>query len=420
MRVTVLGAGVVGVTTAWYLAESGHEVVVVDRQPQPARETSYANGGQVSLSHAEPWANPQAPLKLMKWLGREDAPLLFRPRADPAQWRWGLSFLMECLPRRTRANTLAILSLAKYSGERLRALRAQTGIEYDALARGILHVFTDAREFSRVPARARLLREEGLEAEILDANECIRLEPALAESRVPIAGGLFGPGDESGDARLFTEKLAALADGRGVRFLFGHQAAALETARGQVTGLRVRRSDETVETLVSDAWVVCLGSYSPLLLDQVGERLPIYPVKGYSITVPTDASCLAPTVSITDEERKLVFSRLGNRLRVAGTAELTGYDSSLNASRCGAILNRTLEFFPRAGDRSQVEYWAGLRPATPGNVPLIGRTRYRNLFLNTGHGTLGWTLSCGSAAAMADIVSGRNPDMRFPFRGEIA
>jgi len=420
VRVTVLGAGVVGVTTAWYLLDAGHEVTVVDRQPQPARETSFANGGQISVSHAEPWANPQAPGKVLKWLGREDAPLLFRPRADLAQWRWGMRFLVECLPGRTRANTLAILSLAKYSQERLRALRARTAIDYHCLARGILHVFTDVGEFARVPERAELLREHGLNVEVHSADECLRLEPALDESAAPVAGGLYGPDDESGDARLFTERLAALAAERGARFLFGHHVAGFETSGNRVTGLRAKRGDGSEDSIPSDAWVVCLGSYSPLLLAPLGERLPIYPVKGYSVTVPTGPAYRAPTISITDEERKLVFSRLGNRLRVAGTAELAGYDHSLTLSRCEAILRRTFDLFPRAGDRLNVEYWTGLRPSTPGNVPLIGPTRYANLFLNTGHGTLGWTLSCGSAAALADLVSGRRPDVSFPFHGRNA
>lgn len=417
MRVTVLGAGVVGVTTAWYLLEAGHEVTVVDRQPQPAQETSFANGGQISVSHAEPWANPQAPLKVLKWLGREDAPLLFRPRADLAQWLWGLRFLRECLPARTRANTLAILSLAQYSRERLRALRARTGIEYHCLTRGILHLFTEGAEFARVPQRVQLLRDHGLPAEVLSPEECLRLEPALAESSVPLAGGLYGADDESGDARLFTEKLAALAAGKGARFLFGCQVIGLESAGGRIMGVSVSRGNEDRETLTSDAWVVCLGSYSPLLLAPLGERLPIYPVKGYSVTVPIGPSHRAPTISITDEERKLVFSRLGDRLRVAGTAELAGYDNSLNIARCKPILDRAFGLFPRAGERAKVEFWTGLRPATPGNVPLVGRSRYENLFLNTGHGTLGWTLSCGSAAALADIISGRAPQVEFPFRG---
>ena len=420
MRVTVLGAGVIGVTTAWYLLEAGHEVTVVDRQPQPARETSFANGGQISVSHAEPWANPQAPLKVLKWLGREDAPLLFRPRADLAQWIWGLRFLRECLPARTRTNTLAILSLAQYSGERLRALRDHTGIQYHCLARGILHLFTDEAGFARVPRRAQLLRDHGLPAEVLSPAECVRLEPALAECRVALAGGLYGAHDESGDARVFTERLASLAVRRGARFLLECNVKGLEGTGNRIVGAKVTWGNEGHETLTADAWVVCLGSYSPLLLAPLGERLPIYPVKGYSVTVPTGPSHLAPTVSITDEERKLVFSRLGDRLRIAGTAELAGYDTTLNISRCRPILDRAFGLFPRAGDRTNVEYWTGLRPATPGNVPLVGRTRYENLFLNTGHGTLGWTLSCGSAAALADIVSGRAPQVDFPFRGGTA
>jgi D-amino-acid dehydrogenase len=413
MRVVVLGAGVVGVTSAWYLAQAGHEVTVIDRQPEPARETSYANGGQISVSHAEPWANPRAPAQILKWLGRREAPLLFRPRPDPAQWSWGLRFLAECLPSRTRANTLAILALARHSHARLRQLRAETGIEYNCLTRGILHLFTERSDWQAAGPRAELIRRHGLEAKLLSADECLELEPALGRCRVPLAGGLYAPGDESGDARLFTERLAGLAASLGVAFRFGEQLVKLEAAGSEVVGARLAGGAQ-VET---DAWVVALGSHSPLLLRPLGISLGIYPVKGYSVTLPTGTGYRAPSVSLTDEARKLVFSRLGDRLRVAGTAELAGYDMSLNPARCEAIIKRVFELFPEAGDRSRAELWTGLRPAMPGNVPAIGRTRYRNLFLNTGHGTLGWTLACGSAHALAEIVSGRDPGIDFPFRG---
>lgn len=412
MRVLVLGAGVVGVTSAWYLARAGHEVTVVDRRPEAALETSFANGGQISVSHAEPWANPGAPFKVLKWLGREDAPLLFRPRLDLAQWTWGMRFLAECLPARTRANTMAILALARYSRERLRELRAETGIEYDALTRGILHLFTDAPDWQAAPPRAELLRAQGLNVALKDADECRQIEPALAGSHIPILGGLYAPEDESGDARRFAQGLAALCTGRGVKFEFGCRIVSVQAAGGAVNGARIEGREAPI---VADAYVVSLGSYSPLLLRPLGLSLPVYPVKGYSVTIPTGAEFRAPTVSLTDEARKLVFSRLGNRLRVAGTAELAGYDTTLNPVRCEAALRRAFELFPEAGNRSSVESWTGLRPATPGNVPLIGRTRLRNLFLNTGHGTLGWTLACGSGRALADIVSGRTPEVNFPF-----
>lgn len=413
MRIAVLGAGVVGVTSAWFLARAGHEVTVIERQPGAARETSFANGGQVSVSHAEPWANPRAPAQVLKWLGREDAPLLFRPRADPAQWAWGLRFLAECLPWRARANTLAVLALAKHSQALLRELVAETGIEYHGMARGILHLFTEHRDWETAGPRAELVRRHGLEARLLSADECLALEPALAGSRVPLAGGLYAPGDESGDARLFTEGLAERAAARGVSFRYGERLLALEAAGDRVAGARL----ESGAPVEADAWVVALGSYGPLLLKPLGVNLPMYPVKGYSVTLPVGPRHCAPRLSLTDEARKLVFSRLGDRLRVAGTAELAGYDTALNPARCEAILKRVFELFPEAGDRGRAELWTGLRPAMPGNVPAIGRTRYRNLFLNTGHGTLGWTLACGSGHALAEIVSGRDPGIAFPFRG---
>lgn len=412
MRVAVLGAGVIGVTSAWYLAQAGYEVTVIDRQPEPAQETSFANGGQISVSHAEPWANPRAPAQVLSWLGRPDAPLLFRPRADPDQWRWGLRFLLECLPRRSERNTLAILALAKHSRDRLRELRAGTEIEYHCLARGILHLFTDRRDWDGAGHRAQLVRRHGIEAELLTARECVDLEPALAGSRVPLEGGLYAPDDESGDARVFTQHLAGLAAARGVAFRHGEQVMALETTGDRIAGIRLQGGAR----FEADSIVVALGSYSTLLLRPLGISLGIYPVKGYSVTIPTGPAQGAPSVSLTDEARKLVFSRLGERLRVAGTAELAGYDTSLNPARCEAILKRVFELLPGAGDRSRAEFWTGLRPAMPGNVPAIGRTRYRNLFLNTGHGTLGWTLACGSGHALAEIVSGRKPGIAFPFR----
>lgn len=415
MEIIVLGAGVIGVTSAWYLAEAGHRVTVVERQPGPALETSFANGGQVSVSHAEPWANPEAPAKLLRWLWREDAPLKFRPRWEAAQWAWGARFLLECLPARTRRNAAAIAALARLSGASLRELRARTGIEYDQLARGILHVFTEPEDYEAARRKLPALTALGLRLELKSAAECVGLEPALAASRAPIHGGLYCPDDESGDARKFTEALAALAAQRGVAFRYGTRIEGLQTGSGRVTGVRVAAGGGS-EVLGADAHVVCLGSYSPRLLAPLGERLPIYPVKGYSVTVPAGEG--APVVSLTDEARKLVFSRLGDRLRVAGMAELAGYDLSLDPRRCALILDRVFELFPRAGDQAAAECWTGLRPATPGNVPAIGRSRrYENLYLNTGHGTLGWTLACGSARVLADRVDGRNPPIEFPWWG---
>jgi D-amino-acid dehydrogenase len=411
VKILILGAGVIGTTSAWYLAQAGHEVTVIDRHEGAGMETSFANGGQISASHAEPWAKPSIVPKILRWLGREDAPLLFRPRADLAQWMWGLRFLAECWPGRFEHNTRVLSGLAAYSRECLKALRNRTGIHYDELSRGILHFATGHADFEALAHHAEAMRALGQAREVKSAAQCIALEPALEDSRERIVGGVYTPEDESGDAHKFTVELARLAREKGVSFSTGN-IDGLDIAGSEVRGVRLQ---DRVES--ADAYVVALGSYSPLLLRKAGMSIPVYPLKGYSITLPlspTDAAA-APTVSLTDEGHKIVISRLGNRLRAAGTAELTGYDPSVNQVRCNAILRRIGELFPGLGAISTVDRWAGLRPATPNNVPIIGRTRLRNLYLNTGHGTLGWTLACGSGRALADLVTGRQPDVEFRF-----
>jgi len=410
MKVLVLGAGVVGVTTAWFLSKSGHEVSVLERRDAAGMETSFANGGQISVSHAEPWANPAAPLKVLKWLAREDAPLLFRLRPDLRQWLWGLSFLRECTAARTRHNIRQIVTLGLYSRATLQALRAETGIAYDHLARGILHFYTTERELDAALEPARVMREHGCDIEMLTPEQCIEIEPALKSARHLLVGGSMTTSDESGDAHKFTQNLARLAAARGVKFFYGRSISGLAREGDRIAGVRLED-----EMLKADAYVVALGSYSPLLTRQVGIGLSIYPAKGYSATVPVADPAKAYSVSLTDDEYKLVFSRLGDRLRVAGTAELNGYSTELNEVRCRALLRRTEALFPGAGEMDRAQFWTGLRPATPSNVPYIGATRYANLYLNAGHGTLGWTHACGSARALADIVSGREPEIDFEF-----
>jgi D-amino-acid dehydrogenase len=415
MNIVVLGAGVVGVTTAWYLKKEGHAVTVVDRQPAAALETSFANGGQISVSHAEPWANPGAPLKIVQWLGREDAPLLFRLRADPCQWAWGLRFLYECLPGRTRRNTLTILKLALYSRAMLQALRRETGISYDHLEKGILHIHGSARELEAARTRVALMQEHGFGMSIKSPEECFEIEPALRESRVPLVGGTYAPEDESGDAHLFTRNLAGLCSREGVEFRYENAVEDISMARNVANGVALCDIQGRREVLRADAVVVALGSYSRFLLSRLGIPIAVYPVKGYSVSIPVLQPEKAPVVCLTDESAKIAITRLGTRLRAAGTAELSDYDTSLNEARCQAILDRVRRHFPEAGDYDGASRWAGLRPATPGNVPLIGRTRLQNVFLNTGHGTLGWTLACGSGRALAALVSGRPPEVEFPF-----
>jgi D-amino-acid dehydrogenase len=413
VKIVVLGGGVVGVAGAWYLAAAGHEVTLIERREAPGLETSFANGGQIAAGHAQPWAKPGALLQILSWLGREDAPLLFRPRASWAQWEWGLRFLYECLPGRFERHVRTLAALAAYSRECLRALRRELGLRYDQLERGILQFATRQKDFEAMARHAETLHALGAACQVKSAAECLELEPALRHSSEPVVGGVYDPDDESGDAWRFTQELARIAASRGVAFRFGAAVEAIEAAGDRVR--QIRLNDGSIGK--ADAYVVSLASYSPLLLKPLDIRIPVYPLKGYSITLPLGPAELAaaPTVSLTDEAYKIVISRLGSRLRAAGTAELAGYDTSVNTGRCAAIARRVRSLFPALGAVTTVENWTGLRPATPSNVPVIGRTRLKNLFLNTGHGTLGWTLACGSGAALADIVSGRQPQVAFPF-----
>ncbi len=407
MKIAVLGAGVVGVTTAWYLVRNGHDVTVIDRQPEAALETSFANGGQIAVSHAEPWANPHTPLKALKWLGREDAPLLFRLRPDPHLLGWTLRFLRECTRLRTRNNIGQIVALAHYSRQCLRALRrdlaAAGGLHYDHLERGILHVYTDEKEFESAIEAADILRDFGCDRRAVSPSECIHIEPALAGARSLLVGGDFNAEDESGDAHRFTQALARHCKRAGVTFRMGVGIDRLLREGGQIASVLT----STGEQLKADAYVVALGSFSAPLLRPLGIRLPIYPAKGYSATVQLSPDSVAPSTSLTDDGHKLVFSRLGNRLRIAGTAEFTGFNLSLNPARCTALLERTRTLFPALREIGSPEYWCGLRPVTPSSVPFIGRTKIRNLWMNTGHGTLGWTMACGSAALLSDLLDGR-------------
>ena len=429
MRVIVLGSGLLGVSSAWYLSQLGHEVTVIDRQASPAAETSHANGGQISVSHAEPWANPAAPLKVLKWLGKEDAPLLFRLRADMRQWAWGLQFLRECTPARTRHNIHQIVQLGTYSRDALQQLRRDTGLQYDQRTQGILHFYTSQQEFDSALEPARQMRELGCERRVISADEAVALEPALASIRPKLAGATYTAEDESGDARKFTVELARLCEQRGVRFLMSHHITRLAHDANGISHVEVTDPQGDYLRLSADSYVLAAGSFSPALVAPLGLKLPIYPAKGYSVTLPVADPARAYEVSLTDDEFKLVFSRYTtesssgapeDRLRIAGTAELGGYDRHLNEARCQAIVRRVQQLFPGAADLKGAQFWAGLRPATPSNVPLIGQSRVRNLFLNTGHGTLGWTHACGSGKALADIVSGRLPELDFAFQGRPA
>ena len=430
MKVIVLGAGLLGVTSAYFLRQQGHEVTVIDRQATPAAETSFANGGQISVSHAEPWANPSAPLKMLQWLGKEDAPLLFRIRADLRQWLWGLQFLRECTPARTRHNIAQIVRLGTYSRDMLQQLRRDIGIRYDERAQGILHFYTSQKEFDGAEGPAAQMRALGCDRRVISADEALRLEPALRHIRPQLAGATYTAEDESGDANRFARELVRRCEADGVRFLMSHTVTALREAGGRIDHVEATDNEGRFQRLRADAYVLAMGSLSPLYAQPLGIRLPIYPAKGYSVTMPVKDAAMAHQVSLTDDEYKLVFSRLttapsastastpgSDRLRIAGTAEFNGYDRDLNRVRCEAIVRRVEQLFPGAGDSTQAQFWTGLRPATPSNVPIIGRSKLPNLFLNTGHGTLGWTHACGSGKSIARIVSGLAPEVDFAFAG---
>lgn len=404
MKILVLGSGVIGVTSAWYLQEAGHEVTVVDRQPGPALETSFGNGGQISWGSAAPWAAPHIPWLALKWLFKPHSPLVLRPRLDPAMWRWLLAMLRNCTASRFLRNRERMLHLSRYSHECLVALRRDTGIHYDEAARGTLVLCRTPQQLDAAESETRLLTQLAIPFQLFDRAQCVAQERALAPVAYKIAGGIFYPGDESGDCREFTERLARRAEKNGVRFLY-----STAIRRFEASGERVESVVTTEGALDADAYVVACGSYTPMLLRELRIRLPVYPVKGYSLTLPVTNDAAAPRGTLTDETYKVVVTRLGDRLRVAGTAELAGYDLSLRPSRFATLMHVVRDLFPGATDFAAPEQWCGLRPMTPGNPPILGPTRYRNLFVNTGHGTQGWTMACGSGRLLADIISGNDP-----------
>lgn len=404
MKVVVLGSGVVGVTSAWYLAVAGHEVTVIDRQPGPGMETSFANAGEISPGYASPWAAPGIPMKAMRWLLMRHAPLILRPQLDLAMVRWVVSMLANCTERAYAINKRRMVRLAEFSRDCLIELRRQTGITYDERSRGTLQVFREQRQLDGIGKDIAVLKSDGVPFEVLDAAGCIAAEPGLAHSDVHFAGGLRLPNDETGDCFKFTNALADMAKAKGVTFRHGRTVQRLVIEHGAI---------QSVETdlgpIHADAYLVALGSDSPLLLSPLGIRLPVYPVKGYSITVPIVEAARAPVSTLMDESYKVAITRLGDRIRVGGMAELSGYSRGLPKARRDTLEYSLNSLFPGAGDLSRASFWSGLRPMTPDGTPVIGATKVPNLFLNTGHGTLGWTMACGSAQVIADIMSGKAP-----------
>ena len=413
----MLGAGVIGVTTAWYLRAVGHDVRVVERQPAPALETSFANAGQVSAHLAEPWSNPQTPRMLPKWLLQDDAPLVFRPRASLAQWRWLWKFLRECKAERYGRNLIHLANIGLYSRNALKDLRRETTLDYDRCEGGILLFHTDRAQFERAAATARRLQANGLQREARTPDQCLAIEPALHAIRDRLAGGIYSGQDETGDAHQFTQSLAKRCAERGVVFEFGTRVLHVTGAGDTISNVEVERADGSRATLDASDYVACLGSYTPAMLAPLGLDYDIYPVKGYSVTIPVADERAAYRIGITDAAHKIAFSRLGSRLRATSTAEVADFDLGIDDKRCQALVRHTEDLFPGSGDGQRAQFWAGLRPTTPSNLPYVGRTRYRNLYVNAGHGTVGWTQSCGSGKALAEIVAGRRPEVDFPFAG---
>ncbi len=406
MRVLILGSGVIGTTSAWYLRQAGHEVTVVDRQPGPALETSFANAGQLSFGYTSPWAAPGVPLKAIKWLFQEHAPLAIRPTADIAQYRWLWQMLRNCTAGRYAINKARMVRMSDYSRDCINELRAATGIDYEGRQLGTTQLFRTQQQLDAAAQDIEVLRQYGVPYEVLDRQGIVRVEPALAGTADTLVGALRLPEDQTGDCQLFTHKLAALAAAAGVEFRFDQDVAGLQHDGDRITGVRIGGRLET-----ADRYVVALGSYSPQLLAPLGIRLPVYPLKGYSLTLPITDPAMAPTSTILDESYKVAVTRFQDRIRVGGMAEVAGFDLSLDPRRRATLEKVVGDLYPHGGDLSRAEFWTGLRPATPDGTPVVGATPYRNLFLNTGHGTLGWTMAAGSGRYLADLMDGRTPQI---------
>lgn len=403
MKIVVLGSGVVGTATAYYLSQAGAEVTVLDRQPAAGLETSFANAGQVSPGYSAPWAAPGIPLKALKWLFQKHAPLAVRPDGSLWQLQWIAAMLRNCTDQRYAINKERMVRVAEYSRDCLRDLRASTGIQYEHRTGGTLQLFRTQAQLEAAQRDIAVLEACGVAYELLDASGVAAAEPALAFANSPLAGGLRLPGDETGDCQMFTHELAALAQRNGVQFRFGQDVSALASEGQRILGVKVGQ-----ELIQADRYVLAMGSYSRDMLQPLGLNIPVYPVKGYSLTIPVIDASRAPLSTVLDETYKIAITRFNDRIRVGGMAELSGFDLGLNPARRATLEMVTRDLFP-GGDLQQAAFWTGLRPMTPDGTPIIGGTPYANLFLNTGHGTLGWTMACGSGKLLADIITGRTP-----------
>ena len=406
MRVMVLGSGGIGISSAWYLARAGFEVTVVDRQSGPAAETSFGNAGQISPGYASPWAAPGVPLKALKWLFQSHAPLAIRPGLDPNQYLWLAQMLRNCTQARYAVNKARMVRLSEYSRDCLDELRAETGIDYEARQLGTTQLFRTQAQLDGAARDIAVLDEYGVPYELLDRAGIARVEPALAATSDKLVGALRLPNDQTGDCHLFTERLAALAAAAGVEFRYGQTIEALQGDSRRISGVRI---DGRVES--ADRYVLALGSYSPQLLAPLGIRLPVYPLKGYSLTLPITDPSMAPTSTILDESYKVAITRFDDRIRVGGMAEVAGFDLSLSPKRRATLEKVVRDLYPRGGDLARAQFWTGLRPATPDGTPVVGATSLSNLYLNTGHGTLGWTMACGSGRYLADLMASRMPQI---------
>ena len=405
MKVVVLGGGVVGITSAWYLAKAGHEVTVIDREDGPALETSFANAGEVSFGYCSPWAAPGIPMKAIKWVMMEHAPLILRLKLDTAMISWLFKMLRNCTASRYAINKSRMLRIADYSRESFAQIRQETGIQYDHQMLGTLQLFRTEAQLEASAKDVKALKADGIPCEILDPAGGIAVEPALAHAKDRIVGGRRTPLDETGDCFKFTNALAALCAEKGVTFRWGETIRHIETENGRATGVVTDKG-----TVKADAVVVSLGSFSPQMVKPLGISLPVYPIKGYSLTIPITDDARAPQSTIMDETYKIAITRLGDRIRVGGMAEISGYNSRLSEKRRRTLEHSVMDLFP-GGDPKQASFWTGMRPMTPDGTPVIGATKVQGLFLNTGHGTLGWTMSCGSARVLADLVSGKTPEI---------
>lgn len=406
MKVIVLGSGVIGTSVAYYLAKSGHEVEVIDRQTGPAMETSFANAGEVSPGYSSPWAGPGVPIKAIKWLLMRHSPLVISPVLDPNMWRWGLSMLANCTEKAYAINKSRMVPIAEYSRDCLKELRAETGIGYDDRAQGTLQLFRTQAQLDGIAKDVEVLQDYKVPFEVLDRAGFVKVEPALKLTQDKFVGALRLPGDETGDCFKFTNRLAEMAEALGVKFRYSTSIDAIEVSGGKISGVRT-----SAGTLTADHYVVALGSFTPHLVKPIGIHIPVYPVKGYSITAPITDANFAPESTIMDESHKVAVTRLGDRIRVGGTAELAGFDMTLRESRRDTLNHVLTDLFPKGGDVSKATFWCGLRPMTPDGTPIIGATPYPNMMLATGHGTLGWTMAAGTARVIDDLISGRKPQI---------